>query len=189
MGKMYRLTISQLSTDIPTDYHPTIDRVFDSLLSDTLAKYRPSPDSLPSISSGYRPSIDHILCELSAKCHCTISEVFIWWTIKLCGLIYWPVHLDQYNSRVSNWPTVNWYTCINRLRLRTLHCGVQSWLHSIASCLYFQTDKLLKEILDSATSLLFELICVVHQVRSGVVFFTCNSRGKKDKVYPCTVRQ
>jgi len=30
-----------------------------------------------------------------------------------------------------------------------------------------ETDKLLKEILDSATSLLFELICVVHQVRSG----------------------
>ena len=53
---------------------------------------------------------------------------------------------------------------------------------------YFQTDKLLKEILDSATSLLFELICVVHQVRSGLK--QCfNSRGKKDKVYPCTVRQ
>lgn len=29
----------------------------------------------------------------------------------------------------------------------------------------FQTDKLLREVLDNATSLLFELMCAVHQVR------------------------
>lgn len=33
---------------------------------------------------------------------------------------------------------------------------------------WLQTNKLLKEILDSATSLLFELICVVHQVNKRV---------------------
>lgn len=36
-------------------------------------------------------------------------------------------------------------------------------------CVCFQTIKLLKEILDSATSLLFELICVVHQVRPVLI--------------------
>ena len=73
-GKIYRLTISQLLTDISTHYLPTIAQVFDSFLSDTSAKYQPSLDPLP-ISSGYRPSVDYLLCELSAKCQQGINAV------------------------------------------------------------------------------------------------------------------
>ena len=166
-GKIYRLTISQLLTNISTHYLPTIAQVFDSFLSDTSAKYQPSLDPLPT-SSGYRPSVDYLLCELSAKCQQGINAVSdwvrYWWTIKLCGLIY-----RYISTNISAKSPIDQLSTDIIIGWDYVHCIVMSRVDcTLLLPVYFQTDKLLNEILDSATSLLFELICVVHQVRSGL---------------------
>ena len=136
-GKIYRLTISQLLTDISTHYLPTIAQVFDSFLSD-LYIGQVSTLSWPTtyifwLSTKCWLYTLWIISKMSARYQCSIrlSEVLVNYKAMWADI---PVHLDQHISQVSNWPTVNWYN--NRLRLRTLHCDVQSWLHSIASCLF-----------------------------------------------------
>ena len=108
-----------------------------------------------------------IISKMSARYQCSIrlSEVLVNYKAMWADF---PVHLDQYISQVFNWPTVNSWTDII-IGWDYVHCIVVSRVDcTLLLPVYFQTDKLLKEILDSATSLLFELICVVHQVRSGL---------------------
>ena len=51
---------------------------------------------------------------------------------------------------------------------------------------WFQTNKLLTEILDSATSLLFELICVVHQVNKRVCIVKLALNGFRIQTGSCS---